>query len=143
MWSLAERWCDFSPRVRLTAGVLMMGLLMVLSLYCCREPIDDTTPVALKAQWRKIMPLRVEPDATAFPPSKPFSVLDFDTADSRLVSWQPAGTGGELTLEVSWQSIPPLFIQLAERGRAVRGFSIVPEQPRLKMTLQLEAFADE
>jgi pilus assembly protein HofO len=143
MWSLAERWCDFSPRIRLGVGVLMLGLLMAIGAYCRREPMVDAAPVALNAQWRKIMPLRGDIAVAEIPPVKSFSVLDFDTPDSHLVSWQPVGAGGELTLEANWQSIPPLFIQLAERGRAVRGFSIVPEQQRLKMTLQLEALPDD
>ncbi|MFP2424142.1 hypothetical protein ACLEXA_21855 [Pseudescherichia vulneris] len=143
MGNLAERWCDFSPRIRLGAGLLMVGLLMAPGVYCHREVISDEMPVPLSSQWQKMMPLRGDNPVEPASPAKPFSALDFDIEDSHLVSWQPVGAGGELALEANWQSIPPLFIRLAERGQSVRGFSIVPERQRLKVTLQLEALDDD
>lgn len=143
MLMFAERWCDFSPRIRLGAWLLMLGFLGAVGALCCRQQRLDAAPVPLNAQWRKMMPLRVVTPIASGSPINTFSALDFDSGGSKLVSWQPVGAGGELTLEADWQSIPSLFTQLAACGRAVRGFSMLPEQQHLRLTLQLEAIGDD
>ncbi|MGU3415246.1 hypothetical protein ACLBW0_15925 [Enterobacteriaceae bacterium C34A] len=143
MLPLAERWCDYAPRVRLGAGVLLFLLLVVAVSFATRKPASSFAPVPLKAQWQKVMPLRSPPNEVSPHLSKPFSALDFDGAKSRLLSWQPSGARGELTLEADWSAIPALFSQLAERNQAIRGFSILPEARRLTLRLQLEVIDDE
>lgn len=143
MQRLADRWCDFSPRVRFGIWLMLLGLLTVIGRFCHREPFSESGLPPLNAQWQKIMPLRPVASHESPAPTKPFSALDMDSPDSRVVSWQPAGSGGELTLEANWPGIPIFFNQLAERGRAVRGFSIQPEQQHLRLILQIEANGDE
>jgi pilus assembly protein HofO len=143
MLMLAERWCDLSPRVRLGSWLSMLLILVVVSGFSGCSPLKPMPPAPLTAQWRKMMPLRAATSAISGSPTKPFSVLDFEDADRHLVSWQPVGASGELALEADWHTIPPLFALLAETGRAVRGFSIQPERQRLRLTLQLEAIADD
>ncbi|HEY2454301.1 MAG TPA: hypothetical protein VGI71_17120 [Scandinavium sp.] len=143
MLMLAERWCDLSPRVRLGSWLLMLVILVVVGGFSSCSPLKPMPPAPLTAQWRKMMPLRAAASATSGSPTKPFSALDFEDADRHLVSWQPVDGGGELALEADWHTIPPLFVLLAETGRAVRGFSIQPERQRLRLALQLEAIADD
>lgn len=140
---LAERWCDYDPRVRLGAGVLLFLLLVAMVSFSTRKPVSAFAPVPLKAQWQKVMPLRGPPNELSPRLSKPFSALDFDGAKSRLLSWQPSGKRGELTLEADWSAIPSLFSQLAERNQTIRAFSIRPEAKRLTLRLQLEVIDDE
>lgn len=143
MQRFADRWCDFSPRVRFGIWLTMLGLLTVIGRFGHREPFRDPGLPPLNAEWQKIMPLRSVASRVSPALTKPFSALDMDSPDSRVVSWQPAGSGGELALEANWPGIPPLFNQLAERGRAVRGFSIQPEQQHLRLILQIEANSDD
>ena len=70
--------------------------------------------------------------------SLPFSPLDFQTDGVRLVRWLPGANGGELTLKVDWAQIPAVFERLAQRGMAVSGFSVKPEEARLQLVLQVE-----
>ncbi|MBX8463334.1 DNA utilization protein HofO [Enterobacter sp. RIT637] len=56
----------------------------------------------------------------------------------RLVRWLPGANGGELTLKVDWAQIPALFERLAQRGMGVSGFSVMPEETRLQLVLQVE-----
>lgn len=143
MQRFADRWCDFSPKVRLGIGLMMLAGLVVAGRFCSREPFIEPDLPPLNALWQKIMPLLPVAPRELPVLSKPFSALDMDSPGSRVVSWQPAGSGGELTLEANWPGIPPLFNQLAERGRAVRGFSIQPEQQHLRLTLLIEANGDD
>ncbi|MCS2171170.1 hypothetical protein MUU46_12690 [Scandinavium sp. TWS1a] len=143
MLRFADRWCDFSPRVRLGIWLMMLGGLAVAGRFCSPEPLIEPDLSPLNAQWQKIMPLLPVAPRESPALTKPFSALDMDSPGSRVVSWQPAGSGGELTLEANWAGIPPLFNQLAERGRAVREFSIQPEQQHLRLTLLIEANGDD
>lgn len=143
MFPFAERWCDSSRRVRLAIGLLMILLLAAVVWVATRSEVRAIAPVSLSAQWQKVMPLR-EPSGELSPaPSAPFSAFDFDGAESRLLSWQPAGKSGALMLETAWSAIPPLFTRLAERRQGIREFSIQPDDQRLTLTLQLEAIDDE
>lgn len=143
MLLLAERWCDFSPRLRV--GIWLLMLLLLAIAVACFRPGEQyvSQPVALKAQWRKTLPLRDVSVSTPPEPSKPFSALDFGEAGSQLMSWQPSGKGGELILDADWNAIPSLFTLLAERRQAMRGFSLQPEKQRLRLTLAIEAISDE
>lgn len=143
MQRLTDRWCDFSPRVRLGIGLMMLGVLAVVGHFCSHEPFRETRLPQLNAQWQKIMPLLPVASHALPAATKPFSALDMDSPGSRVVSWQPSGRGGELALEANWPGIPPLFNRLAERGRTVRGFSILPESHHLRLTLQIEANGDD
>lgn len=143
MHRLAERWCDLSPAVRLSAWLLMLAVLLSVSAITGRGPTVEPTPVQLQAQWRKMLPLRVVSVVTTLPSAKPFSALDYDRPGRRLASWQPAGKGGQLILDTDWPAIPSLFSQLAEQGLAVREFSIQPAQQHLTLTLQIEGIADD
>jgi pilus assembly protein HofO len=143
MLMFAERWCDLAPRVRVGSWLLMLVLLVAVGGFSGCSPLKPMPPVPLSAQWQKMMPLRAVSSAISGSSAKPFSALDFESAGRHLVSWQPVGTGGELALEADWHTIPPLFALLAETGRAVRGFNLQPEKQGLRLTLQLEANADE
>ena len=69
---------------------------------------------------------------------RPFSPLEFDTGELRMVRWQPVNAGGELVVEAVWGQIPGLFATLAQRDVAVARFTLQPEQQKLRLTLQLE-----
>ncbi|HEX4503579.1 MAG TPA: hypothetical protein VH187_20845 [Scandinavium sp.] len=143
MLMFAERWCDLAPRVRVGSWLFTLVLLVAVGGFSGCSPLKPMPPVPLSAQWQKMMPLRAVGSAISGSSAKPFSALDFESDGRHLVSWQPVGAGGELALEADWHTIPPLFALLAETGRAVRGFNLQPEKQGLRLTLQLEAIADE
>jgi pilus assembly protein HofO len=119
-------------------------LLLVLTVsFVCNTKTGIASPIPLAAQWQKVLPLRGLELPLSGTISAPFSALDFDRPESRMLSWQPSGHGGELALSSDWSAIPALFARLAERRQAVQGFSIKPEQQRLTLTLQLETIDDD
>ena len=69
---------------------------------------------------------------------RPFSPLEFDAPELRLVRWQPGNAGGELVVEAAWAQIPALFVTLAQRDVTVGRFSIQPERESLQVVMQLE-----
>jgi pilus assembly protein HofO len=93
------------------------------------------------ALWPRVMRLQQAVVGAQTPPpaaTVPFSPVDFQRQDVALVSWMPAGRGGDIVLESAWYQVPATFGLLAERGMQVNAFSIQPGAERLLLTLQLE-----
>jgi pilus assembly protein HofO len=78
----------------------------------------------------------VEHESAAVPPFPP---LDFQTAGTQLIRWQPDANGGELTLDAEWVNIPVLFNRLAQRGMGVMTFSVEPGKSRLVVVVRVES----
>ncbi len=132
------------------AGLLLMAAGGVAFLL---QPEPASQSVAWKqqqvvriARWQSVMPLRaalnVAADAT-LATTKPFSPVDFQRPGAELMSWTPAGRGGELVLESIWEQVPSVFTLLAERGMRVVAFSLQAGETRHVLTLQLEGINAE
>lgn len=140
---LAERWCDLSPLCRL--GIWIGMLLFTCALWRFSVPAVEKSapPTELQAQWRKLLPLRVEQKEAQSQTTQPFSATAFQTEGSAVMSWQPGTTGGELVLQLQWQALLRIFPLLAEQNMRITGFSLLPEQQGLQVKLQLETLPDE
>lgn len=145
-----ERWYALSSAGRGLCGLLFTLMLAGLAWWCWLHPqrlhiSTEAAQVALQRQhlttrWREVLLLKT-PEAVQVDdhaPSSPFSPLDFQMADVRLVSWQPATKGGTLVLDTSWQPVPGIFALLAQQDMAVTAFTLEPTAGRLRFTLQLE-----
>ena len=143
MSPLADRWCDLSPSLR--TGIWLGMLLVTGALWHFSVPAVEKTapPTGLQAQWRKLLSLRVDQNVPQSQTIKPFSAMAFQTEGSAVRSWQPVSAGGELVLQLQWATLLRLFPLLAEQNMRITGFSILPEQHDLQMTLGLETIPDE
>lgn len=93
------------------------------------------------ARWQSVMPLQAALNVAAdasLAATKPFSPVDFQRPGAELMSWTPAGYGGELVLETVWEQVPSVFALLAEQGIRVSAFSLQAGETRHVLTLQLE-----
>lgn len=143
-----ERWYGFLPRTRLLCWSLFsVAVLLGAYLVLARPVIQQLSQ--LEAQRSQAAARRAELWASesqplpvsavpVIPASQPFSPLDFQTGDVRLVRWLPGATGGELTLTLNWIQLPSLFERLTQRGIGVSGFSVKPDDTRLQLVLQVE-----
>ncbi|EGT0663068.1 hypothetical protein JAF83_003278 [Citrobacter werkmanii] len=150
MITLCDAWLAQSLRFRfMCACGWIVGLLMIVAL--CLYPAArqramqqqalNQQRAAIQTQWRNVylQASSIEESEETF---IPFSPLLFQTPLVRLVHWQPAIKGGEMTLRPAWQAIPPMFVQLAEQGMNVSRFSLSVEGAELLLTLQLEHLND-
>ena len=142
MWALAERWCDLSGATRLGCGLAMLCLACALCGFYYPQDWEQEKSDEITLQWRRTLALRSS-QAPMVTDLQPFSVMDFQSPQCRLVSWQPLPTGGELVLETQWDALLNTFELLAQRGMRVSGFSMTPARPRLRTTLQLEVASHE
>ncbi|MBA7930585.1 hypothetical protein HV127_04730 [Klebsiella sp. RHBSTW-00215] len=136
-----ERW--------LTDGKILFVLSIVLALIVGAFMWPQTSPpkihsggsLRIQEQWRKLLPLKASLNSTRTDEAKTetFTPLDLPVVGAVLVSWRPVGRGGEMRLEVNWQSVPALFSWLARCGMQATAFSLHPEKQALQLTLQLEA----
>ncbi|WP_330985005.1 MULTISPECIES: hypothetical protein [Enterobacterales] len=140
MLALADRWCDLPASARPGSWVLMLSVSAIICVICYQSPDQPPSDHSLQAQWRKVMPLRLEQNPFPLSKTVPFSALAFQRS---LVSWQPAASGGELVLEGEWSTLMGAFSQLAASDRAIKAFSLQPEKGRLRITLQLESIGNE
>lgn len=140
MLALADRWCDLSSSVRLASWLLMLLLASVVCGFYSRGAQPPEEHVNLQSQWLKITPLLHSEGDLPAEQTAPFSAVDFQRS---LVSWQPSGEGGELVLQNDWPTLLGAFDLLARRNMAIKGFTLLPEKERLRLTLQLEAIRDE
>lgn len=130
------------------AGLLIMTLGGALCLLQSQSARQDALRMAWRqqealraARWQRVVPLRAALSALkvgAVAARRPFSPVDFQRQDAELVSWKPDERGGELVLETAWESIPSVFILLAERGIQVTAFAIKAGARRHLLTLHLE-----
>lgn len=118
----------------------MLSLAAIICVICYPSPERQPSGHNLQAQWRKVMPLRLEQNQFPLSKAMPFSALAFQRS---LVSWQPAASGGELVLEGEWSTLMGAFSQLAASDRAIKAFSLQPEKGSLRITLQLESIGNE
>lgn len=152
---LCDRWLALSPRCRIVCwggwSVTMALMVMLCLLYPLRQEWNVQREelrqqhAANQAQWRNLYQLVTPADPTLWANDEntmPFSALDFQTPLSRLTHWQPSAQGGEMTLKPAWDSVPALFVRLAERGMQVNSFSLRLEDAELMLTLQLERLND-
>lgn len=98
------------------------------------------------ARWQSVMPLQAALNITAdttLAATKPFSPVDFQRPGAELMSWTPAGRGGELVLETEWEQVPSVFMLLAERGMRLSAFTLQAGETRHVLTLQLEGIDAE
>ncbi len=143
-----ERWYGFLPRTRLFCWSLFtVAVLLGAWLLLARPVIQQLSQLEVKrsqagAERVELWAREAQPHpvlaAPVHAPLMPFSPLDFQTDGVRLVRWLPGANGGELTLKVDWAQSPALFERLAQRGMAVSGFFIKPEETRLQLILQVE-----
>lgn len=143
-----ERWYALSPRWRWLLWSVSSGLMLLcatgmqwrmqaqqIATAQARHVRDAEIAARLWRTVRQLVPSDPSPSPVA---SRPFTPLEFDTGEMRMVRWQPGRSGGELVLEATWEQIPALFDTLAQRDMAVGHFSIQPEEKSLRITLQLE-----
>lgn len=143
-----ERWYGFLPRTRLLCWSLfsvavLLGAYLVLARSVIQQlsqlEVQRSQAGAVRAElWASESRPHPVSAAPVIPASQPFSPLDFQTGDVRLVRWLPGANGGELTLTLDWIQIPALFERLAQRGMGVSGFTVRPEKARLQLVLQVE-----
>lgn len=135
-----ESWYAMTPRARcLCWGASSALLLICATLWQGRmqeQPV--ATQQANARLWTAVRKLSPPDGAQPAVTARPFSPLEFDTDELRMVRWQPGGRGGELVIEATWGQIPSLFVTLARRDVAVDRFSIQPEHNRLQIVMQLE-----
>ncbi|MEO3991637.1 HofO family protein [Pseudocitrobacter cyperus] len=139
---LPERWQAGLAGIVSIAAIGMLALLRPESTLQEAQRTAWQQQQALRAaRWQSVMSrqralLPIEEKTVAA--GKPFSPVDFQRQGSELVSWTPAGRGGELALEIEWNQIPSVFALLAERDMQVMAFSIKAGVVRHMLTLQLE-----
>lgn len=132
------------------AGLLLMaagGMAFLLQPEAASQSVAwKQQQVVRIARWQSVMPLRVALNVAAdatLATTKPFSPVDFQRPGAELMSWTPAGRGGELVLESIWEQVPSVFTLLAERGMRVVAFSLQAGETRHVLTLQLEGINAE
>lgn len=143
-----DSWWALAPRWRCLGWSLSSALLLLCVMgaqmrvrdqqaaeFQARHAKDAGANARLWASIRKLSPSR---ELASVGVVRPFSPLEFDAPDLRLVRWQPGSAGGELVVEAAWTQIPALFVTLAQRDVAVGRFSIQPEQETLQVVMQLE-----
>ncbi|MGL4726318.1 MAG: hypothetical protein ACRCWW_17735 [Scandinavium sp.] len=140
MLALADRWCDLPKSARPGSWAVMLLLSAIICVICYHSPERQPSGHSLRAQWSKVMPLRIEQNQIPLSTTVPFSALAFQRS---LVSWQPAASGGELVLEGEWPTLMGAFSRLAASDRAIKAFSLQPDKGSLRMTLQLESLGNE
>ena len=145
-----ERWYALSSAGRGLCWLLFTLMLAGLAWWCWLHPqrlqmSAEEAQLSLQRQclttrWREVLLLKTPDDVRVddHAISSPFSPLDFQITDARLVSWQPAAKGGTLVLESAWQPVPGVFALLAQQDMAVTAFTLEPVAGRLRFTLQLE-----
>ena len=148
MDTLLERWCESRPLNRvlfwflasLLAGLAAWGTMLRpvdgQSAERQRQRIQDVRTNA--ALWSAVRKTPFRPKITEALEKTPFSPLDFQGDDEKLVHWKPLQNGGELMLEVEWQAIPALFSRLAQRDVQIAAFAIAPQGTALRLRLELE-----
>lgn len=68
-----------------------------------------------------------------------FSTLTFCQQNAAtFISWQPRSHGGELVMEILWDSVPVLFSQLANYDLRIARFILELGSAQLRLTLHLE-----
>ena len=148
MDTLLERWCESRPLNRvlfwflasLLAGLAAWGTMLRpvygQSAERQRQRIQDVRTNA--ALWSAVRKTPFRPKIMEALEKTPFSPLDFQGDDEKLVHWKPLQNGGELMLEVEWQAIPALFSRLAQRDVQIAAFAIAPQGKALRLRLELE-----
>ena len=141
-------WYRLSPRWRglcwgVSSGLMLFGVtgvqLHIQQQQLTTQQAQHEQGAAINARlWTAVRKLFPEDDVPASMATRPFSPLEFDTGEMRMVRWQPVSAGGELVVDAVWAQIPTLFATLARRDVAVGRFTIQPEQQKLRITLQLE-----
>lgn len=148
MANLFERWCESRSWQRVLCacfGVVIPGMVLWGALL---RPVQEQR-AALQVQLTQAARTNVSlwPIATRLPRqavsvkaqvAQPFSPLDFQAQGTRLVHWKPLQSGGELTLDADWQTIPALFSRLAQQDVWVTAFSLAPQGTALRLRAQLE-----
>lgn len=140
-WAMPPRWrclCWILSSALLllgVAGTQMRGRDRQTAVFQAQRVQDAGANARLWASVRKLTPA-AEPASAGM--ARPFSPLEFDAPELRLVRWQPGNAGGELVVEAAWAQIPALFVTLAQRDVAVGRFSIQPERETLQVVMQLE-----
>lgn len=143
-----DSWCALTSRWRCICWAVSSTLIVLLvtgvqarlrdrqlATGQAQQVRDTNINAGLWAAVRKLTPpAQVQSPAI----TRPFSPLEFDTGDRRMVRWQPGNNGGELVVEAGWAQIPTLFSTLAQRDIAVARFSIQPEKKTLQVVMQLE-----
>ncbi|WES68819.1 hypothetical protein [Superficieibacter sp. HKU1] len=145
-----ERWYALSSTGRGLCWLLFTLMLAVLGWWRWLHPqrlqiSTEAAQIALQRQhlttrWREVLLMKTSDDARIdnHALASPFSPLDFQMPDTRLVSWQPVSKGGTLVLDTSWQPVPGIFSLLAQQDMTVTAFALEPVAGRLRFTLQLE-----
>jgi pilus assembly protein HofO len=147
---LFERWYSFRPRTRIlcwsmSTGVILLGVWLALarpvSLALSEfEAKRETTSAAMTALWHsEVRRPHLSTSESERVAAVPFSPLDFQTRDVRLVRWSPDARGGELTLDADWAQIPALFERFTRGGMEITAFSIEPGKSLLKLIVQVES----
>jgi pilus assembly protein HofO len=146
--TLFERWCESRLGWRVLGWCLGVVMLSVMLWTTLLRPVQKQR-TALQLQlarterfnaslWpaaSKVLPPAITPVRLAV---QPFSPLDFQSSDARLVQWKPLSSGGELTLDADWQAVPAVFSRLAQRNAQVMAFSLTPQGAKLRLRVQLE-----
>lgn len=143
-----DQWYAMSPRGRGLCWAVSSALLLACVSgwqwrMQARQIATQQAQFARSAEthaqlWVVVRKLAPPDDGQSPAATQPFSPLEFDSGELRMVRWQPGSTGGELVIEATWAQIPSLFVTLARRDVAVGRFSIQPEQNRLQVVMQLE-----
>lgn len=141
-------WYALSPRWRGLCWVISSGLMLLCATgvqlriqqqQLTTQQAQQARDAAINARlWTAVRRLSPTDDAISTVALRPFSPLEFDTGEMRMVRWQPVSAGGELVVDAVWAQIPALFATLARRDVAVGRFTLQPEQQKLRLTLQLE-----
>lgn len=149
MNTLSDLWCAASPRIRLACWLGWLLALWLLSCLALAGQANDEQLTRLSAEnqqlWRSLHILsggENAPDTVVNEQLLPFSPLDFQRSGVRLVYWHPSAKGGEMALKATWQALPPVFAQLAQRNMRISQFSMSKEGTALLLTLNLEALHD-
>ncbi|WP_049857832.1 hypothetical protein [Trabulsiella odontotermitis] len=145
MRQLPERWCELTPLTRCLYWLGAMLFILSIGGYSLPWSGAPLNPVSPLRQWQTLRTLQrqTEQIQETLTATVPFSPLDFQLDGTQLLSWQPAGAGGEMVLETQWAQLPAIFPRLADRNMQAAAFSIRPANGRLRLTLQLEVMDGE
>lgn len=149
MRHLENLW-PLSPTAKVGAGAL---LLMLVAMYGGYRVEHQAYVESVKsreawrkqhkqylAHWHRVAHLNADVRATPWleePNIPPFSPVSVQQTGARLTHWRPSEVGGEISLDMPWHAVPGTFLQLAERGMRVAGFTLATHDDALRFTLQL------
>lgn len=149
-----EQWLTADPRLRILSWAIVMLLCAasgwIVVIHPGNQMLDQQriSYAARVQEFKQEQRKGRELETQITTAQRNLPLLEIDTFSAvvisklpgvALVKWQPEGAQAELVLRSQWQYIPALFNALARTDIQLQGFSLVPDDGALMLTIRLEA----